>query len=341
MIVVGIETSCDETAIGILEFKQKRIKILANLIHSQVKIHQKYGGVYPFLAKREHKRNLPILFEKSLKILKDKKIDLIAVTKGPGLEPCLWEGINFAKEISKKLKIPVLGVNHLEAHILINFLGKRKIKNLLPALCLVISGGHTVLFLMEKIGKYSLLGQTRDDAVGECYDKIGRLFSFSYPAGPKIGEFLKNYKPKSKFEVKFPRPMINQKNYDFSFSGLKTAIFYDYKKQPDEIKKSKDYAYFVLKEMKNAVSDVLISKTFRAKKEFLVKSILVGGGVAADDFLQKRFKKEAKRQKIKIFFPEKKYCTDNGVMVSLNGYFNFVLKKKFEKEIFANPDLTI
>jgi len=323
MIVLGIETSCDETGICFLEIEKEKIKIKSNLISSQVKFHEKYGGVYPFLAKRLHEKNLPFLFERAKKEAKIKKIDLVAVTTRPGLEPCLWQGFNFGKEISKKEKIPLVGVNHLEAHVLINFFEKKilgeKIRKFLPGLCLVVSGGHTNLFLMKEIGHYQSLGKTRDDAVGECQDKIGRLLGFSYPAGPKISAFLK--KKKGNFlKIALPRPMINQKNFDFSFSGLKTAVFYEVQKRKKISLREK---LGILREMFFSIRDVLIAKTERAIKIFQPKSLLLGGGVIRDDFLRKEFKKLEKKEKIKVFIPQKENCTDNALMVAFAGYLRF------------------
>ena len=322
MIVLGIETSCDETAISFLEIN-KKIKIKSNLIASQVKFHEKYGGVYPFLAKRLHEKNLPLLFKKAKEEGKVKKIDLVAVTTRPGLEPCLWQGFNFGKKIANEEKIPLIGVNHLEAHILINLLERKilgeKIKKFLPGLCLVISGGHTNLFLMKKIGDYQSLGSTRDDAVGECQDKIGRLLGFSYPAGPKISAFLKKRK-KTSFKITLPRPMIHQKNFDFSFSGLKTAVFYEVQKREKITLKEK---VAILKEVFFSIRDVLVSKTERAIKIFQPKSLFLGGGVIRDDFLRREFRKLGKKEKIEVFIPKKENCTDNALMVAFAGYLRF------------------
>lgn len=341
MIILGIETSCDETGVCLLKTNKNKISILSNLVFSQVRFHKKYGGVYPFLAKRLHEKNLPFLFQKSLKEAGVKKIDLVAVTVGPGLEPCLWQGFNFAKEIAQDQKIPLLGVNHIEAHVLINLFEKKSIlkksKKFFPALCLVISGGHTVLFLMEKIGKYIKIGQTRDDAVGECQDKIGRMLGFPYPAGPHITQFLikfKKYKVKNK--ISLPRPMINQKNFDFSFSGLKTAVFYTIK---DQKRISLDFKVALLKEFQRAITDVLILKTQRAIDHFKPKSLLLGGGVARDYFLRKAFKSLGKKKNLPVFIPKKENCTDNGLIIAWAGYLNFKNKVLSRIKIDAKKDI--
>ncbi len=199
MIILGIDTSCDDTCISVLEVKNKKINILSNIVSSQVKLHAKYGGVYPFLAKREHEKNLPMVFKNVVKRIDVSKIDFIAVTDGPGLEPCLWQGINFAKYLAKKIEKPLISVNHIEAHILANFIGgnsKPEIRNpkLFPAVCLVVSGGHTELVLIKSIGKYKLIGETRDDAAGECFDKVARILGLGYPGGPVVAQLAARWK---------------------------------------------------------------------------------------------------------------------------------------------------
>jgi len=347
MKVLGIETSCDETALALIEasgdFSSLKVKILSDLVASQIKVHQKYGGIVPSLAKREHSKNLPILWEK-ISSLKEKP-ELIAITIGPGLSPCLWEGINFAKKISKKLNLPMVGVNHLEGHLFSVFLKKPLPQ--FPLVSLIISGGHTLLVFSKKPLSYKILGETKDDAVGEAFDKVGRMLGFAYPAGKEIEKMAK----KGKAIIDFPSPMINQKNYDFSYAGLKTAVLYYLKKHF----KSKEPENVFLKEsfivpekekaqicasFQKAAFKVLIEKTLRAAKEFKVKSIVVCGGVAANEFLKKEFKKRAKENlvKAKIFFPEKKFATDNAVMIALAGYFH---RKEIKKRLVALPNLKL
>ncbi|NLA08201.1 MAG: tRNA (adenosine(37)-N6)-threonylcarbamoyltransferase complex transferase subunit TsaD [Parcubacteria group bacterium] len=369
MRILGIETSCDETGVSILDFNQNQCQILVNLIYSQIAIHQPYGGVVPNLAKREHQKKLVPLFKLALDqtdLLKNKKtspisknkeekikeilgkdeilqkklleflkkyskpkIDLIAVTKGPGLAPALWPGVNFARALSFVWDIPLIGINHLEGHLFSAFLPKKigekeKInisKNLFPAIGLVISGGHTQLILVNGIGKYRLIGETRDDAAGECFDKTARLLRLDYPGGPAIAkEALKSKKMvKSAIEIKLPRPMINQKNYDFSFSGLKTAVFYlveHLKKQNISLKEIRPY---LANEIQNSINEVLVAKTLRAAKNFKVKNVILGGGVVANEVLLNLFKKEIheKLPKIGFIVPEKKYTGDNASMIAL------------------------
>jgi len=314
--ILGIDTSCDDTCAALLEVNNRQVKILSNVVSSQVKLHQKYGGVYPFLAKREHQKNLPLVFKKAVKDAAE--IDLIGVTAGPGLEPCLWQGINFAKDLAEKIKKPLILVNHIEAHILANFIDRELASIKFPAICLVVSGGHTGLILMKDIGKYKLIGETRDDAAGECFDKVARILDLSYPGGPAIAAAaaklqITNYK----LQITLPRPMINQKNYDFSFSGLKTAVLYNYRTQPEKIRKSKKYVRAMCSETQQAVIDVLIRKTLKAARDYKVKSIILGGGVAANEELRKQFKKKAE-----VFVPSKVFCTDNAAMVALTAFFH-------------------
>jgi N6-L-threonylcarbamoyladenine synthase len=383
MIILGIETSCDDTCVAILKIQDLRFKILSNIISSQVKLHAKYGGVYPTLAKREHQKNLPLVLKKALKEASFSRVDLIAVTVGPGLEPCLWVGINFAKDLAKKLDIPIIPVNHIEAHILANWLKpisetknlKLKTKNQFPAICLIVSGGHTQLILMKNIGNYRILGETRDDAAGECFDKIARILGLGYPGGPAIAKIANLHKSDHEFsqiniseisgkfvkisDIKLPRPMIYQKNYDFSFSGLKTAVLYHFRNQPKKVRKSilrrgsgltlseieasKKYIQKMCFETQQAVIDVLIHKTLKAAKDYKVKSIILGGGVAANDELRKQFNyklktinsstlsSEPKGYKLNFLVPPKNFCTDNAVMVAVAGYFHWLKIRKKEK----------
>src|SRR3989339_527026 len=208
MKILAIETSCDDTAVAVLEGKAKKLKILSNIVSSQFKLHAQYGGVYPFLAKREHQKNLPLVFQKAMKQAGNPKIDAIAITSGPGLEPCLWQGINFANDLAQKLKAPLFAVNHVEAHILANFIDRGPTSIKFPAVGLVVSGGHTQLILMKKFLDYKILGETRDDAAGECFDKVARILGLGDPGGPAIAKFAENSSPRTRrelFSAKLPR----------------------------------------------------------------------------------------------------------------------------------------
>ena len=341
MKILSIETSCDETGITILEAKENKsensksvsFEILADSLASQIKIHAPYGGVFPALAKREHIKNLPILLEKTLKKAKVtlEKIDLIAVTSGPGLEPALWTGIVFAKELSKKWNIPVIPVNHMEGHIFSIFAdaqkfeialdGKEKIK--FPALALLVSGGHTELILIKDFLKYEKIGETLDDAAGEAFDKVARMLSLPYPGGPEISKLAElGRKKEITYDFTLPRPMLYSKNFDFSFSGLKTAVLYLTKKIGKLNEKTKTA---IALEFENAVIETLVHKTKKAVEKYNIQTLLVAGGVASNKYLRKEIKKTFKKQE--IFFPNKKLSTDNSVMIGIAGYFRFLDKK--------------
>ncbi|PJC47386.1 MAG: tRNA (adenosine(37)-N6)-threonylcarbamoyltransferase complex transferase subunit TsaD [Parcubacteria group bacterium CG_4_9_14_0_2_um_filter_35_11] len=391
MKILAIDTSCDDTCLSILEVRRTKkvipkFKILSNIVSSQVKIHQKYGGVVPALAKREHQKNLiPLLkkcFKKTNNLQKKKfskkisnlkaekvenflkregelyqktkiflerykkpKINFIAVTQGPGLEPALWSGINFARTLSYFWQIPLVPVNHIEAHIFANFIGRSKsqilkLKTLFPAIGLVVSGGHTELILMKKIRKYRLLGETRDDAAGECLDKVAKILELSYPGGPEIEKLAK----RGKDVFNLPRPMINSKDYDFSFAGLKTAVLYLTRKIKREKLKNLKLKANMATSVQQAVIDVLISKTIRAAKEFKVRTVLLGGGVIANKELRKQFKETIKRKYplSNIYYPLSMFCTDNAVMIGISDYFKSLRKKEVSLEkIKADPNLKI
>lgn len=343
MIILSIETSCDETGISILEVKKPHLRhgvngasfrVLADSVASQIKIHAPYGGVYPMLAKREHIKNLPILLEKVLKKSKIKKPDLIAVTSGPGLEPALWTGIVFAKELSKKWDIPLIPVNHMEGHILSVF-GKDKgtfkiPKMQFPVLSLLISGGHTELVLVKDLMKYKVIGETLDDAAGEAFDKVARMLGLPYLGGPEISKLAeKERKIINKKEnisrekifslISLPRPMLHSKNFDFSFSGLKTAVLYLIRK----IGKLEDTTKAqIAMEFENAVIETLIHKTNKAIEKYKTKTLIIAGGVAANKYLRKEVKKKIKN--VKILFPEKKLTTDNSLMIGIVGYMQYM-----------------
>jgi len=345
MIILAIETSCDDTCIAVLEIQNPSFKIRSNVVSSQIKLHAKYGGVYPFLAKREHQKNLPLVLKKALKEANYPKINLMAVTVGPGLEPCLWTGINFARNLAEKMKLPLVPINHIEAHILANTINNQRLAiNNFPAICLVVSGGHTQLILMKKFGQYKILGETRDDAAGECFDKTARILGLGFPGGPIISTLAKKHRQKytGRTRVLLPRPMIYQKNYDFSFSGLKTAVLYDFKKRSPKVRKSKKYIEEMCTETQQAIIDVLIHKTIIAAQDHKAKSIILSGGVAANTELRKQFQLTINSRKLAVNFlvPAKKFCTDNAVMVAMAAYFKFKKKKNW-KEIKANANLKI
>ncbi len=435
MNILSIETSCDETAISLIDTRKEgagfSFKILGNALASQAALHAKYGGVFPMMAKREHGKNLvPLLirvlkeakmlnrliplirankgykllmenklkkvlerepelltqFLKKVPALKKPKIDLIAVTSGPGLEPALWVGINFAKALSLLWNIPVVPINHMEGHLFAGLLQtaeRRRLdaelrgKNTLiaksyklrvpqfPLLALLISGGHTELVMAKKIGSYKVIGETRDDAVGEAFDKVARMLGLSYPGGPQISalaEFARTHAeqtPKAAegtwhqpasilrnsasslrvsarqpvlgslaSKYRLPRPMINSNNFDFSFSGLKTAVLYMLRKIKRITPQDKRD---IAREFEDSVTEVLVSKTLRAVKKYEVKTLVIGGGVSANKKIRAEFSKRIKNDfpKVKLFLPDQKLTTDNALMIAVAGYFgkNRAIKK--------------
>ncbi len=360
MIILGIETSCDETAVAVVRGSGEKIEVLSNVVSSQIEIHKKYGGVVPEVAAREHVLNILPVINEALEGV--KKIDAIAVTTGPGLVTSLLVGVETAKTLAYAWKLPVAAVNHIEGHIYANWLPpirndkcqmsnvKNKIK--FPAVVLTVSGGHTMLVLMKGHGKYKILGETRDDAAGEAFDKAAQLLEIGYPGGPAIAaEAAKfsifppsanlrrtsNFPPSgdkqfsnkskiqnSKFKISLPRPMIRDKNFDFSFSGLKTSLLYALQKDQSWKKRIPEYAA----EFQQAVIDVLVKKTIRAAETENCKNIMLSGGVAANIELRRQLKAavETKLNGAKPIIPDLKYCTDNAAMIAAAGYFR--AKKK-------------
>ncbi len=311
------------------------------------------------MAKREHQKNLPVVLKKALNKAKKPKIDAVAVTIGPGLEPCLWTGINFAKDLAQQRNLPIIPVNHMEAHIFANFVGKCQMSKLkcqiFPAVCLVVSGGHTQLILMNDIGKYKIIGETRDDAAGECFDKTARVLGLPYPGGPaiaaaaakcrnvEIGPYGESPEATAKYRTKLPRPMINSKDYDFSFSGLKTAVLYEFKKRSKKVRASKEYVREMAKKIQQAIIDVLIKKTIKAAKDCKAKSIVLGGGVTANNELRKQLKEKIKKEipNIQYLTPNIQFCTDNAVMIGITAYFRRKEASKNWQKIKAEANLRI
>lgn len=336
--ILGIESSCDESAIALLEIENKKIKILKNIISSQINIHKKYGGIVPEVAARAHCENFFLILEKAnINIKKD--IDLIAVTYGPGLITSLIIGVELAKTLSYIYKKSLIPINHIEAHIYSNWLSHPGLfkKKIFPCLAVVISGGHTQIFLMKNYGKYKLIGQTLDDAVGEAYDKVAKILGLGYPGGPIISKRAKNYKGKD--NLNFPRPVIHTKDFNLSFSGLKTAVLYTFKNDKRKLTNNVINEYCFA--FQQAVIDVLKTKMFKAAKQYNVKNILLGGGVSANSELREVIKLESEKLGIKTYFPEIKHTGDNAAMIAMAGYFN---KDKVKKNYFnlnANANLRL
>jgi N6-L-threonylcarbamoyladenine synthase len=369
MRILAIETSCDETAIAIIEAdgspESARFEVLGNALLSQIEIHAEYGGVFPQLAKREHAKNLVPILEAALEeaeLLREDvqtmetstrdaiaatlarehdlaeaffefigeceppEIDAIAVTTGPGLEPALWVGINFAKALALAWNKPVVAVNHMEGHILAALAQKKEelfeIANVaMPIMALLISGGHTELVLMKAWLSYSLMGQTRDDAVGEAFDKVARMLNLPYPGGPQIStlaEIARTETIGNPFTL--PRPMMNEDSCDFSFAGLKTSVLYQIKKLENVSEAQKKH---IAHEFENAVTDVLWKKTARALTSTHARTLVIGGGVSANIHIRRTFKEKnlAHFPEVSLRIPSTDLSTDNAIMIAFAGFY--------------------
>ena len=305
--ILGIETSCDETAAAVCT----NGRILSNIISSQ-KIHQSFGGVVPELASREHERLLNSLVFQAIEEagISLSSLEGIAVTKGPGLAGTLLAGVCFSKGLAQGLRIPVIGINHLEAHIFASFLENPNLRY--PFICLLVSGGHTQVWLINKIGKYKLMGETRDDAAGEAFDKGARILGLGYPGGPEIEKLARNGNPKT---IDFPKSFMKTKEIEFSFSGLKTSLLY-YMDQFDDSDGNISIAD-VAASYQNAIIEVLIHKLKQTLEITNIKTCVIAGGVAANNQLRK--KAHQTLPDISLSFPGLVYCTDNAAMVAFLG----------------------
>ena len=301
MIILGIESSCDETAVSIC----KNGKILSNVVSSQ-EIHNNFGGVVPEVASREHDRLLNHLLIKSINVANISlyEINGIGVTKGPGLAGTLLTGISFAKGLSQSMNVPIIGINHLEAHIYANFLAYPKLEY--PLVCLLVSGGHTQIWYIKNIFDYELLGDTRDDAAGEAFDKGARILGLGYPGGPIIEKISKKGNSDA---INFPKALMEKDNLEFSFSGLKTSLLYIVKKE--QLFDFKD----IVASYQKAIIDVLVTKLFRAVNLKNVNTCIIAGGVAANNCLR-RMVNEKLNNKINVFYPDINLCTDNAAMIA-------------------------
>lgn len=336
--ILGIESSCDETAAAILAYNNKEeVKELATVISSQIEIHQKYGGVVPEVAAREHVLNiLPVINEVFVKAkIKPSDLSAIAVTTGPGLITSLISGVETVKSLAYVWKKPLIPINHIEGHIYANFLTSQKdIK--FPAIILTVSGGHTILLVMNKKREISIIGETRDDAAGEAFDKGAKMLGLGYPGGPVISKYADKYNKKDQ-KLKLPRPMIDSPNFDFSFSGLKTALLYEIQKDSRWKKRINEYCY----EYQEAICDILVKKAIKAAKKYKTRTIMLTGGVSANKRLRERFETEVLnsfKNKVNFIVPKLSHTTDNASMIAMAGVYKMKSKKKYNlKDIKAEP----
>ena len=339
MTILGIETSCDETSAGVITANKNdaNVTVLSNIVATSLSLHTKTGGIIPEVAAREQIKYIIPVIERSLikANVKLSDIDSIAVTIGPGLIGSLLVGVETAKTLAFILQKPIIAVNHLFGHIYANFIiseNEEKKKIEFPALALIVSGGHTDLVLIKTHGKIEWLGGTRDDAAGEALDKIGRLLDLPYPAGPVIEKL--SVKGDSK-KYNFPRPLISSNDLDFSFSGLKTAVLRQVNSMP---KLNEQDIADICASTQKAIIDTLLAKTIKAAKEYKTKSILLGGGVAANQMLKNNLILVASSiSNVKVFVPQKSLCTDNAAMIAAAGFFNY--QNLTWKNIEANPEL--
>ena len=327
MIILGIETSCDDTAAAVVKDGKE---IISNIISSQNDFHKKYGGIVPEIASRKHQENIiPVIQEaliQSHMTLRD--IQGIAVTRGPGLIGSLLVGINAAKAIAYSQKLPLIGINHLEGHLLAPCL-EHEIP--FPNITLVVSGGHTNLYHVEGFGAYKSLGRTRDDAAGEAYDKVAKLLGLGYRGGIIIDRLAQAGNPSA---ICFPRPMLHDKSFDFSFSGLKTAVLYHVKNSGPEAM-TESAMPDIAASFQAAVAEILVEKTVRAALHYQVSAITIAGGVAANSLLRSKMQERGSRESIPVFLPSPVLCTDNAAMIARAGEHRIASVKEFPFDMNA------
>ncbi|MGH2710422.1 MAG: tRNA (adenosine(37)-N6)-threonylcarbamoyltransferase complex transferase subunit TsaD [Actinomycetota bacterium] len=332
MRVLGIETSCDETAVAVVD----DLKVLSNLLASQHEIHGRFGGVVPELASRAHLERLNPLIDAALREAGTEwgDIEAVAVTRGPGLVGALLVGLASAKAVALALEVPMIGVNHLEGHIYANFLEHGPPEP--PYVVLLVSGGHTMLVHMPEEHRYEILGQTLDDAAGEAFDKIARFLGLGYPGGPELDRLARDGNPDA---VRFPRAMANSGDFDFSLSGLKTAVIRHVKAEREA---GRDMPVEDLAaSFQEAVVDVQVQKTLAAAESTGVERILLGGGVVANSRLRERISAEAEGRGLGVLYPSLELCTDNGAMIAAAGAARLALGEASSFDIAADPGLRL
>ena len=333
IITLAIETSCDETSCAVLKNGRE---VLSNIISSQIEIHRKFGGVVPEVASRKHIENINIIIDRALKEanVDFKDIDIVGVTHGPGLVGALLVGISSAKAIAYALDKPLIGVNHIKGHICANYIEHKTLEP--PFTCLVVSGGHTYLVQANSYTDYELIGRTRDDAAGEAFDKVARSLGLPYPGGPVIDKLSKIGNPEA---IDFPRPCLEENSYDFSFSGLKTAVlnYLNQMKQKGEEIVVEDVAA----SFQQAVIEVLVEKTIRLAKERNSKTIALAGGVAANKGLRNMLEIRGKEAGMKIKYPSTTLCTDNAAMIGSCAYFNYISGQNSDLGLTVEPNLEL
>lgn len=332
-IVIGIESSCDETSCAIIKNGRE---VLANIVSSQIDIHKKFGGVVPEVASRKHVEVISNVVKEAIEVsnIDYKDIDLVAATYGPGLVGALLVGLSYAKGLSLSINKPFVGVNHIEGHIAANYIAHKELEP--PYLCLIVSGGHTHLVLVKDYTSFEIIGRTRDDAAGEAYDKVARSLGLGYPGGPLIDALAKQG---NAYAIDFPKAYLEDDSFDFSFSGLKSAVLNYLNKMNmtgTEIVKEDVAASF-----QRAVVEILVEKAISAAKKYNMDTICLAGGVAANSKLREMMDKECKKNKIKFYYPPLNLCTDNAAMIASAGYYNYKNGIMSNLDLNAYPSLKI
>ena len=333
IVLLAIESSCDETAASVVRNGRE---VLSNVIYSQIDLHTLYGGVVPEIASRKHIEKINQVIEQALKEagMTLRQMDGIAVTYGPGLVGPLLVGVSAAKAISFATGIPLIGVHHIEGHISANFIENKELEP--PFVCLVVSGGHSHLVIVKDYGEYEIIGRTRDDAAGEAFDKVARAIGLGYPGGPKIDKLSREGNPDA---IHFPRAKVEDNPYDFSFSGLKSAVL-NYLNSC-EMKGIEVNRADVAASFQKAVIDVLVEHALEAVKEYGFDKFAIAGGVASNQSLRNAFEKECARRKIQFYHPSPIFCTDNAAMIGVAGYYEFIKGIRSGLDLNAVPNLKL
>jgi N6-L-threonylcarbamoyladenine synthase len=331
--VLGIETSCDETGVAVVE---DGLKVLSNVLSSQHEVHARFGGVVPELASRAHVERLNPLLDVALAEagMRWPEVEAVAVTRGPGLVGALLVGLATAKAVALALDVPLIALNHLEGHVYANFLEHGAPDP--PYVALIVSGGHTMLVYIPEERRYEVLGQTLDDAAGEAFDKVARFLGLGFPGGPELDRLAREGNPEA---VRFPRAMADSGDYDFSLSGLKTAVVRHVRREEAEGKKTP--VPDIAASFQEAVVDVQVQKTMAAAEEKGARAILLGGGVVANSRLRERMAEEAERRRLRLLFPSPELCTDNGAMIASAGYFRLMAGERSSFDVGADPSLPL
>lgn len=333
VLILAIETSCDETAAAVVKNGRE---VLSNIISSQIELHKLYGGVVPEIASRKHIEKINQVIEEALSTAEVtlEELDAIGVTYGPGLVGALLVGVAEAKAISFAAKKPLVGVHHIEGHVSANYIENKDLEP--PFLCLIVSGGHTHLVLVKEYGIYEIIGRTRDDAAGEAFDKVARAIGLGYPGGPKIDKLSREGNKKA---ISFPRAQIEGSPYDFSFSGLKSAVLNHI--NSCEMKREEINRADIAASFQEAVIDVLVTKAMLAAKDFGMKRVAIAGGVASNSSLREAMAKACEKNGLAFYHPSPIFCTDNAAMIGAAAYYEYIKGARSGLDLNAVPNLKI